>query len=88
MFEPPRHTYPFVKPAKKEVKLAVGENKVVNVAFVIEALFPFIVLPAKLPFTVKFEAVVDPRVEEAVTNKLPVVVSPEVLVVVAFVVEA
>lgn len=45
--------------------------------------------PERAPIPpVKLARVVEPRVEEPVTDKLPVVVSPEVFVVVALLVEA
>lgn len=49
---------------------------------------PLIVCPDRLPVEVKLETVVDASVDEPVTDRLVVVVNPDVFVVVAFVVEA
>ena len=67
-------------------------NKLVEVELVIVALLAFrlfvLTLVAAKTCPVKFVTVVEAKVELAVTSRFPVVVSPDVFVVVEFVVEA
>jgi hypothetical protein len=58
----------FVNAADKALNTAA--KKFVVVAFVIDAFTPLIVFPAKFPVDVKFDAVVDARVDEPDTVRL------------------
>ena len=51
------------------VREALVEKRLVEVELVIEELTPLIVFPERLPVVVKFDTVVEARVDEPVTNR-------------------